>query len=65
MNAGIAGHVVKDISTNDPRYTTLPEADKREIVNWAIEAAEALRKENLGCIDAVLRSIDPVLKQAL
>ena len=63
MNAGIAAHVAKTF-VQDPRYTTMPEADKREIVNWAVEKAEALRKENLRCIDAVLRTIDPVLKGA-
>jgi hypothetical protein len=35
MNAGLAGQVVNDISSGDPRYTTLPEADKREVVAWA------------------------------
>jgi hypothetical protein len=64
MNAGTAAHVALDIKSQDPRYTTMPEADKREIVNWAVETTGALRKENLRCIDAVLRSIDPVLKGA-
>jgi len=64
MNAGSAAHVVLDIQSQDPRYTTLPEADKREIVAWATAAAEELRKENLRCIDAVLRTIDPVLQRA-
>jgi len=65
MNAGLAGHVVKDIQSGDPRYTTLPEADKREVVAWAVAAAEMLRKEKLRCLDAVLRTIDPILKEAL
>lgn len=65
MNAGIAAHVVKDIQSQDPRYTTLPEADKREIVAWAVEAAQALRTENLHCLNALLRTIDPVLKGTL
>ena len=64
MNAGLAGHVVKDISSGDPRYTTLPEADKHEVVTWAVAAARALREEKLRCLDALLRTIDPVLKEA-
>ncbi len=52
MNGGIAAHVVKDIQSKDPRYTTMPEADKREIVAWAIAAARALREEHLRCLDA-------------
>ena len=65
MNAGLAGHVVKDISSGDPRYTTLPEADKREVVAWARVAAQALREEHLRCLDALLLTIDPVLQEAL
>jgi hypothetical protein len=65
MNAGIASHVVKDIQSQDPRYTTLPEVDKREVVNWALAAAQALREEHLRCIDAVVRGVEPVLKNAL
>jgi hypothetical protein len=64
MNAGIAAHVVKDIQSQDPRYTTLPEADKHEVVTWAVAAARALREEKLRCLDALLRTIDPVLKEA-
>ena len=65
MNAGLAGHVVKDISSGDPRYTTLPQADKREVVAWARAAAQALRDEHLRCLDALLLTIDPVLQEAL
>jgi len=65
MNAGLAGHVVKDISSADPRYTTLPEADKREIIARARIAAQALREEHLRCLDALLMTIDPVLQEAL
>jgi hypothetical protein len=65
MNAGLAAHVVNDISSGDPRYTTLPEADKREIVAWAKDAAQALRQEHLRCLDALLRTIDPILQEAL
>ena len=65
MNGGVAAHVVKDIKSHDARYTTLPEADKREIVAWAMAAAQALREEHLRCLDAMLLTIDPVLQEAL
>jgi len=65
MNAGISAHVVLDIQSQDPRYTTLPKADKREVIAWAIAAAQALREEHLSCLDALLRTIDPVLKETL
>src|SRR5262245_30818321 len=50
-NGGVAAHVVKDIQSQDSRYTTLPEMDKREIVAWAMAAARALREERLRCLD--------------
>ena len=64
MNGGVAAHVVKDIKSQDLRYTTMPEADKREIVAWATAAAQALRDEHLHCLDAMLLTIDPVLQEA-
>jgi len=65
LNAGLAGHIVKDIRTADPRYTTLSEADKHEVVTWAVAAVEALREERLRCLDALLLTIDPVLKELM
>jgi hypothetical protein len=64
INAGIAAHVAKDIQSQDPRYMTMPEADKREIVALAIAAAQGLREEHLHCLDALLLTIDPVLHEA-
>jgi hypothetical protein len=61
LNVGQATLVWEDVCSSDPRYTTLPEADKYEILTWVSAIAEALRKENLRCLDAVLRAIDPVL----
>lgn len=65
MNLGLIALVVEDIRSGDPRYTTLSEADRREVVAWAVATAQALREENLRCLDAPLRAIDPVLKGAL
>ncbi len=63
MNLGRAVLGWEDIASHDPRYTTLPEADKRAVVAWATTAAEALRREHLRCLDAILRTIDPVLEK--
>ena len=65
MNAGLATHVVNDISSGDARFTTLPDADKCVVVAWARDAAQALREEHLRCLDALLLTIDPVLQEAL
>ncbi len=63
--AGIATIVIEDIQARDRRYGTLSKKHKREIVDWAVSAAEALREEQLRCLDALLRTIDPVLRAAL
>jgi hypothetical protein len=65
MNAGLVALVVADMRSGDFRYTTLPAADKREVVTWAVAAAQTLRQENLRCLDALVREVDPVLKEAL
>ena len=61
MRAGLATVVVEDIESRDRRFTTLSKAHKSEIVSWAVRAARALRREYLRCIDALLRTIEPVL----
>jgi hypothetical protein len=63
MNIGRSASVWDDIRSNDPRYTTMPEADKREILAWALAAAEALHKERLSCLDPLLRVVIPVLRR--
>lgn len=63
MNIGRAILVWDDIRSGDPRYTTLPKADKREVLAWAMKAMQALRKENLRCLDALLQTIEPILKE--
>lgn len=65
MNLGLATLVWEDICSRDPRYTTLPGADKHDVVAWATAAVEALRRENLRCLDAALRTIGPVFKGVL
>lgn len=63
MNVGLVVLVREDIRSGDPRYTTLPKADKREVLAWAMKAMQALRKENLRCLDALLQTIEPILKE--
>lgn len=65
MKAGIAAHVAKDIQSRDARYTTLSKGEKVEIVSWAIAAMQMLQAQHLVCVDALVRTIDPVLRQAL
>lgn len=61
---GIGAHVMTDIKSADPRFTTLTDPEKREIVNWALGKVRRLRGEHLQCIDAVLMTIVPVLESA-
>jgi hypothetical protein len=63
MNVGLATLLWEDLCSGDARYVTLPAADKYEIVTWATTLAEALRQENLRCLDAVLIAIVPVFKR--
>ncbi len=59
---GIAAHVAKDIESGDPRYTSLADRDKREIITWALRATHELHLEHLSCVDAVLLTVNPVLE---
>jgi hypothetical protein len=63
MNAGIAAHTSKDIRSNDPRYTTLSDRDKGDIVAWARLSVDALRAEQLNWIDALLPGIERVFAE--
>lgn len=60
---GVAGHVARDLATDDPRISTLPPSDASQVIAWAREQADVLRRENLPCLDATLRYIDPILAQ--
>ena len=61
---GVAAHVAEDIRSGDTRFHGMPEADRRTVVAWARAAAEDVRHERLRCLDAVLRTVDPVLATA-
>ncbi|AKQ69939.1 hypothetical protein A176_006851 [Myxococcus hansupus] len=60
---GVAAHVAEDIRSRDVRFTSMPEADRYEIVDWARAAAQSLRRLDLRCLDAALRRIEPVLPE--
>jgi hypothetical protein len=63
-NLGVVAHVAEDIRSKDARFHGMPEEDRRQVVSWAKAAAEALRQQGLRCLDAVLRTVDPVLGAA-
>ncbi len=65
MNAGIAAHIAKDIHSFDPRYTSMSEGDRRDIVFWGKKAAQVVRGEHLRSLQAVLMTIDPILQNAM
>jgi hypothetical protein len=62
---GIAAHVAEDIRSRDPRFFSMPEADQREVVRWARAGMDGVRRQGLRCLDAALRSIDPILPEVV
>ena len=64
MSLGVANHVAKDLLTQDPRCATLSPEHTAEVVAWAREHAETLRREGLACLEATLRHVDPILAHA-
>ena len=55
---------LEDSQTGYLVLDNLSKEHKREIVNWAVGASQALREEHLRCLDALLRTIEPVLRAA-
>ncbi|MGZ3457403.1 MAG: hypothetical protein ACXU86_02740, partial [Archangium sp.] len=62
---GVAAHVAEDLRSGDVRFHGMPEEDRHEVLSWARSAAEAVRQEGLPCLDAVLRTVEPVLLNPL
>ena len=60
-NLGVAAHVAEDIRSGDARFHGMPDEDRGEVVSWARAAAEAVRQRGLPCLEAVLRTVEPVL----
>ncbi len=65
MRAGLVAHVAEDIRSRDRRYTTLSVRDKSKVLELAMTAARALRREHLRCIDAMLAGVEPILDRAM
>jgi hypothetical protein len=61
LHAGIAAHVAKDISSGDPRYFSLSESDRKEVVAWGAARAAALQAHGLQCFQALLATVIPIL----
>lgn len=64
LDLGIAAHVAHDVRSDDPRFWGLDEDERRSLLRWARARADALREQKLACVDAVLRSLDPMLREA-
>jgi hypothetical protein len=60
---GVAAHVAEDIRSKDTRFTSMPVEDRLTVVTWARQAAESLRAQDLRCLDAALRRIEPILPE--
>ncbi len=58
---GVAAHVAEDIRSRDARFTRMPEEDRHDVVSWARAAVQDLRRQDLRCLDAALRRIEPLL----
>lgn len=61
---GVVGHVAEDVRSRDRRLYSLPEEEQRQVVAWALEAAAVLRGSGLGCMQAVLPTVEPLLRAA-
>jgi hypothetical protein len=61
---GVVAHVAEDLRSGDARFCGMPEEDGREVLAWIRSSADALRQEGLRCLDAVLRTVEPVLRES-
>ncbi len=61
LHLGVVAHVAEDIRSGDARFHDMPEPDRLEVLAWARNSADTVRRASLRCLDAVLRTVDPVL----
>lgn len=61
---GLALHVVADLKSEDPRIASLDRADRREVIDRARAATDALRGRRLRWLDAIVREVDAFLGEA-
>lgn len=60
---GVAAHVAEDVRSEDARFFGMPPAHRREVLAWAREAAEEVRRRELRCLGAALRQIEKLLPE--
>ena len=58
---GVAAHVAEDLRSGDARFHGMPEEGRREVVAWAREAVDTVRREGLASLDAALRTVEALL----
>jgi hypothetical protein len=62
--AAIAGHVAEDVRSGDPRFTSMPDTDRADVLGWAREAVSALRAEDIRSMTAIAAGLEQTLKSA-
>ena len=58
---GVAAHVAEDVRSEDARFFSMPPAHQQEVLAWAREAADGVRRWELRCLGAALRGIEELL----
>ncbi|HEX5754149.1 MAG TPA: hypothetical protein VFZ09_48655 [Archangium sp.] len=58
---GVAAHVAEDVRSGDWRFHGMPEEDRHEVVAWARQAMDTVRREGLASLDAALRTVEGLL----
>jgi len=61
---GELGHIAEDVRSRDARFFGMSSEDQRSVLSWALESLPPLRAYNLPAVDAMLRSVEPVLQGA-
>jgi hypothetical protein len=60
---GVAAHVAEDIRSGDPRFHGMSEEDQHAVLTWARVAVDIVRRAALSSLDAVLRTVEPLLNR--
>ncbi len=61
LGLGVAAHVAEDVRSQDARFFSMPPAHQREVVAWAREAVDGVRRLELRSLGAALRRIEGLL----
>jgi hypothetical protein len=62
---GLALHLAEDIRTEDTRFVSLPEADRREVARWGAALATELRASRSPCLENVASSLESIWQGVL